>query len=179
MAGLVKLKDEFDIAWGNDPDADRHGIVTRSSGLMNPNHYLAVAIGYLLDTGRSGRASVGGRENPGQQQPDRPRGGRSGAHACGKCRWDSNGLRRGCSTGRAASGAKRARARVSCGGTARVWTTDKDGLILGSAGGGDHGGDGQRSGRALPATDGALWRRRITRESTRRRAWNRRTHLRS
>ena len=48
MAGLVKLKDQFDIAWGNDPDADRHGIVTRSGGLMNPNHYLAVAIHYLL-----------------------------------------------------------------------------------------------------------------------------------
>ncbi len=48
MASLVKLKDQFDIAWGNDPDADRHGIVTRSSGLLNPNHYLAVAIQYLL-----------------------------------------------------------------------------------------------------------------------------------
>src|SRR6202035_5339008 len=48
MAGLVKLKDSFDIAWGNDPDSDRHGIVTRSAGLMNPNHYLAVAIEYLL-----------------------------------------------------------------------------------------------------------------------------------
>jgi phosphoglucomutase len=48
MAGLVKLKDQFDIAFGNDPDADRHGIVTRSMGLMNPNHYLAVAINYLL-----------------------------------------------------------------------------------------------------------------------------------
>ncbi len=48
MAGLVKLKDKFDIAWGNDPDADRHGIVTPSAGLLNPNHYLAVAIEYLL-----------------------------------------------------------------------------------------------------------------------------------
>src|SRR5580698_2658205 len=48
MASLVKLKDDFDIAWGNDPDADRHGIVTRSAGLLNPNHYLAVAIRYLL-----------------------------------------------------------------------------------------------------------------------------------
>ncbi len=47
MASLIKLKDQFDIAWGNDPDYDRHGIVTRSSGLMNPNHYLAVAIWYL------------------------------------------------------------------------------------------------------------------------------------
>ena len=48
MAGLIKLKDRFDIAFGNDPDADRHGIVTRSAGLMNPNHFLAVAIRYLL-----------------------------------------------------------------------------------------------------------------------------------
>jgi len=44
----VGLKDSFDVAFGNDPDADRHGIVTHSSGLMNPNHYLAVAIDYLL-----------------------------------------------------------------------------------------------------------------------------------
>jgi phosphoglucomutase len=48
MASLVNLKNRFDIAWGNDPDADRHGIVTPSHGLMNPNHYLAVAIDYLL-----------------------------------------------------------------------------------------------------------------------------------
>ena len=44
MAGLVELKDKFDIAFGNDPDSDRHGIVTPSVGLLNPNHYLAVAI---------------------------------------------------------------------------------------------------------------------------------------
>jgi phosphoglucomutase len=48
MAGLVGLKDRFRVAFGNDPDADRHGIVTPSAGLMNPNHYLAVAIDYLL-----------------------------------------------------------------------------------------------------------------------------------
>jgi len=48
MAGLVELKDRFDVAFGNDPDADRHGIVTPSRGLLNPNHYLAVAIRYLL-----------------------------------------------------------------------------------------------------------------------------------
>lgn len=48
MAGLIQLKDRFDIAFGNDPDSDRHGIVTRSAGLMNPNHYLAVAIQYLF-----------------------------------------------------------------------------------------------------------------------------------
>jgi phosphoglucomutase len=48
MAGLIDLKDKFDVAFGNDPDFDRHGIVTRKSGLMNPNHYLAVAIQYLF-----------------------------------------------------------------------------------------------------------------------------------
>jgi phosphoglucomutase len=48
MAGLIGLKDKYDIAWGNDPDFDRHGIVTKSAGLMNPNHYLAVAINYLF-----------------------------------------------------------------------------------------------------------------------------------
>jgi phosphoglucomutase len=61
MASLVNLKDRFDIAFGNDPDADRHGIVTPSVGLLNPNHYLAVAIRYLL-THRpqwSNRAVVG------------------------------------------------------------------------------------------------------------------------
>ncbi|MBN2646625.1 MAG: alpha-D-glucose phosphate-specific phosphoglucomutase [Thiotrichales bacterium] len=48
MAGLIGLKDHFDLAFGNDPDVDRHGIVTPSVGLMNPNHYLAVAIEYLF-----------------------------------------------------------------------------------------------------------------------------------
>ena len=48
MAGLVSLKDNFDIAFGNDPDADRHGIVTPGRGILNPNHYLAVAINYLF-----------------------------------------------------------------------------------------------------------------------------------
>ena len=47
MAGLVEYKDKFDIAFGNDTDFDRHGIVTRSKGLLNPNHYLSVAIDYL------------------------------------------------------------------------------------------------------------------------------------
>jgi phosphoglucomutase len=48
MASLIRLKDDFDIAFGNDPDADRHGIVTRSVGLMNPNAYLAVAVDFLF-----------------------------------------------------------------------------------------------------------------------------------
>jgi len=48
MAGLIDLKDRFDIAFGNDPDVDRHGIVTKSAGLLNPNHYLTTAIWYLF-----------------------------------------------------------------------------------------------------------------------------------
>lgn len=61
MAGLIDLKDGYDIAFGNDPDYDRHGIVTGSAGLLNPNHYLAVAIDYLFRnrTGWSASAAVG------------------------------------------------------------------------------------------------------------------------
>ncbi|MEA3354132.1 MAG: phosphoglucomutase (alpha-D-glucose-1,6-bisphosphate-dependent) [Campylobacterota bacterium] len=47
MAGLIQMKDKFDISFGNDTDFDRHGIVTKSKGLLNPNHYLSVAIDYL------------------------------------------------------------------------------------------------------------------------------------
>ena len=53
MAGLISLKDRFDVAFANDPDADRHGIVTRDAGLLNPNHYLAVSIAYLLGGARN------------------------------------------------------------------------------------------------------------------------------
>jgi len=61
MAPLIQLKDTFDIAFGNDPDSDRHGIVTRSAGLMNPNHYLAAAVFYLFThrDGWRGDAAVG------------------------------------------------------------------------------------------------------------------------
>jgi phosphoglucomutase len=52
MAGLISLKDRFEVAFANDPDADRHGIVTREAGLLNPNHYLAASIAYLLDGAR-------------------------------------------------------------------------------------------------------------------------------
>ena len=56
MARLIALKDRFDLAFGNDPDADRHGVVTRE-GLMNPNHYLSAAISYCLRTGPDGAAT--------------------------------------------------------------------------------------------------------------------------
>ena len=61
MARLIGLKNDFDLAFGNDPDADRHGIVTKSSGLLNPNHYLAVAVNYLFQNrpGWQRNAAVG------------------------------------------------------------------------------------------------------------------------
>ena len=78
MASLVAQKDKYQIATGNDADSDRHGIVTPDAGLMNPNHYLAVAIQYLFGGGRpgwpSGRAD---RQDPGVELDDRP--GRGGA----------------------------------------------------------------------------------------------------
>ena len=52
MAGLIGLRDRFDVAFANDPDADRHGVVTRGAGLLNPNHYLAVAVSYLFGGNR-------------------------------------------------------------------------------------------------------------------------------
>src|SRR3954452_19521075 len=58
MAGLVSLKDRYRVAFANDPDADRHGIVTPSAGLLNPNHFLAVAIQYLLSERRDWPASA-------------------------------------------------------------------------------------------------------------------------
>ncbi len=59
MAGLLRLRDRYDVAFANDPDADRHGIVTRQAGLLNPNHYLAVAIDYLFGDGRTWPDQIG------------------------------------------------------------------------------------------------------------------------
>ena len=58
MARLIGMRDKFDVAFANDTDADRHGIVTRSSGLMNPNHYLAAAIAYLFEIAPTGAATA-------------------------------------------------------------------------------------------------------------------------
>jgi phosphoglucomutase len=130
MAGLVKLKDRFDIAFGNDPDSDRHGIVTRSSGLMNPNHYLAVAVRYLLAhrPGWPAGAAVG-KTLVSSGIIDRVvRGlGRSLAEVPVGFKWFVPGLSDGsyCFGGEESAGASFLR----LDGTA--WTTDKDGLILG------------------------------------------------
>jgi len=75
MARLVELKDRYRVAFANDPDADRHGIVTPSVGLMNPNHYLAVAIQYLLTHRERWPASAAVGQDAGVELDDRPRRG--------------------------------------------------------------------------------------------------------
>jgi phosphoglucomutase len=130
MAGLVGLKDRFDIAFGNDPDADRHGIVTRSMGLMNPNHYLAVAIRYLVErrTGWPVTSAIG-KTVVSSGLIDRVvrHLGRSLLEVPVGFKWFADGLLDGscCFGGEESAGASFLR----MDGTA--WTTDKDGLILG------------------------------------------------
>jgi phosphoglucomutase len=129
MAGLVKLRDRYRIAFGNDPDADRHGIVTPSTGLMNPNHYLAVAIHYLL-THRPqwpARAAVG-KTMVSSSMIDRvvQEFGRSLHEIPVGFKWFVPGLFDGtlCFGGEESAGASFLRRD----GT--VWTTDKDGPIM-------------------------------------------------
>ncbi len=129
MARLIGLKDEYDIAFGNDTDSDRHGIVTRSVGLMNPNHYLAVAIRYLL-TNRpqwSEHAAVG-KTLVSSSMIDKvvQRLGRKLAEVPVGFKWFVPGLLDGsyCFGGEESAGASFLRRD----GT--VWATDKDGLIM-------------------------------------------------
>ena len=129
MAGLVALKNQFRLAFANDPDADRHGIVTPGSGLMNPNHFLAVAIGYLL-THRpqwSAKSAVGktlvssGMIDRVVQKLARPL-----CEVPVGFKWFAPGLFDGsvCFGGEESAGASFLR----LDGT--VWTTDKDGPIM-------------------------------------------------
>jgi phosphoglucomutase len=130
MASLVGLKDRFDIAFGNDPDADRHGIVTRSRGLMNPNHYLAVAIEYLLaHRPRWSPSARVGKTLVSSALIDRVVAalGRSLFEVPVGFKWFSEGLFDGtcCFGGEESAGASFLKL------DGRVWTTDKDGLLLG------------------------------------------------
>ncbi len=130
MAGLVSLKDKFAVAWGNDPDADRHGIVTRSSGLMNPNHFLAVAIDYLLTHRPKWAANAAvGKTLVSSGMIDRVVDGhkRKLLEVPVGFKWFAPGLFDGsvCFGGEESAGASFLRHDGS------VWTTDKDGLILG------------------------------------------------
>src|SRR5215472_143614 len=129
MAGLLTLKDRFDIAFGNDTDADRHGIVTRSQGLLNPNHYLAVAIRYLLtQRTRWSRSSAVGKTLVSSSLIDRVvrHLGRRLLEVPVGFKWFAPGLLDGscCFGGEESAGGSFLRRD----GT--VWTTDKDGLIL-------------------------------------------------
>jgi phosphoglucomutase len=129
MAGLVGLKDRYQVAFANDPDADRHGIVTPSAGLMNPNHYLAVAIQYLL-THRPDwpAAATVGKTLVSSSMIDRvvAARGRTLAEMPVGFKWFAPGLCDGscCFGGEESAGASFLRRD----GT--VWTTDKDGPIM-------------------------------------------------
>ncbi len=129
MAGLVELKDDFDIACGNDTDYDRHGIVTKSVGLMNPNHYLSVAIQYLFGNrpGWGPNAAVG-KTLVSSSMIDRVARelGVSLREVPVGFKWFVDGLGNGSFGfgGEESAGASFLRRD----GT--VWTTDKDGIIL-------------------------------------------------
>ncbi len=128
MASLLSLKDRYRVAFANDPDSDRHGIVTRA-GLMNPNHYLAVAIRYLLShrPGWRGDAVVG-KTLVSSDMIDRVvrQAGRALSEVPVGFKWFAPGLFAGtcCFGGEESAGASFLRQD----GT--VWSTDKDGLIM-------------------------------------------------
>jgi phosphoglucomutase len=129
MARLVSLKDQYQLAFGNDTDADRHGIVTPVSGLMNPNHYLAVAIGYLLTHRPQWRDTVAvGKTLVSSSMIDRvvKKLGRTLSEVPVGFKWFVPGLVDGsyCFGGEESAGASFLR----LDGTA--WTTDKDGPIM-------------------------------------------------
>jgi phosphoglucomutase len=129
MARLVALKDKYRVAFANDPDADRHGIVTPSAGLMNPNHYLAVAIHYLLTHRPQWKAtSAVGKTVVSSSLIDRVVGGltRTLYEVPVGFKWFSQGFFDGtcCFGGEESAGASFLR----LDGT--VWSTDKDGPIL-------------------------------------------------
>ena len=129
MERLVGLKDQYDVAFANDPDSDRHGIVTPSAGLMNPNHYLAVAIQYLLAHREQWPVSaVVGKTLVSSSMIDRVvnRLRRKLWEVPVGFKWFAPGLFDGscCFGGEESAGASFLRRD---GG---VWTTDKDGLIM-------------------------------------------------
>ncbi|MPZ87442.1 MAG: alpha-D-glucose phosphate-specific phosphoglucomutase [Nitriliruptorales bacterium] len=129
MANLIALKDRFDVAFGNDPDADRHGIVTRGAGLLNPNHYLAVAVAYLFGGERDWPQDVGiGKTLVTSGMIDRVAAdlGRSLVEVPVGFKWFVDGL---------LDGSLGFGGEESAGGSflrrdGSVWSTDKDGIIL-------------------------------------------------
>lgn len=129
MAGLIALKDRFDLAWGNDADSDRHGIVTRA-GLMNPNHYLAVAIWYLYQHRPHWRADAGvGKTLVSSALIDRVAAklGRPLVEVPVGFKWFVPGL----SNGSLGFGGEESAGASFLRRDGTTWTTDKDGLLLG------------------------------------------------
>jgi phosphoglucomutase len=130
MASLIALKDNFDVAFACDTDHDRHGIVTRSAGLLNPNHYLAVAIDYLFRNRPGWRADSGvGKTLVSSGMIDRVAGrlGRRLMEVPVGFKWFVDGLLDG-SLGFGGEESAGASFLKSDGG---AWSTDKDGLIMG------------------------------------------------
>jgi phosphoglucomutase len=130
MAGLIALKDRFDLAFACDTDHDRHGIVTRSAGLLNPNHYLSVAISYLFANRPGWRQDAGvGKTLVSSVMIDRVAKhlGRRLVEVPVGFKWFVAGLRDGSLGfgGEESAGASFLRRDGS------VWTTDKDGIIMG------------------------------------------------
>ena len=130
MARLIGMRDKFDVAFANDTDADRHGIVTRSNGLMNPNHYLAAAISYLFENRPQwGNNSAVGKTIVSSAIIDRvaKKLGRRLVETPVGFKWFVDGLSDGSFglAGEESAGASFLRQDGS------VWTTDKDGIILG------------------------------------------------
>jgi phosphoglucomutase len=129
MAGLIGLKDDYDLAFGNDSDYDRHGIVTPKAGLLNPNHYLSVAIEYLFQN-RDGWSDVAavGKTVVTSSMVDRVAAdlGREISEVPVGFKWFVDGLLDGSLGfgGEESAGASFLRSDGS------VWTTDKDGFIL-------------------------------------------------
>ena len=129
MTGLIRLKDDFDIAFGNDPDFDRHGIVTRSAGLMNPNHYLAVAIGYLFQNRPAWRGDAAvGKTLVSSSMIDRVAAslGRRLAEVPVGFKYFVDGLL----SGDYGFGGEESAGASFLRRDGKVWTTDKDGFIM-------------------------------------------------
>jgi phosphoglucomutase len=130
MAGLVSMRDRFDVAFANDTDNDRHGIVTPTAGLLNPNHYLAVAISYLFDNRkRWPKDAAVGKTVVSSSMIDRvtARLGRRLVEVPVGFKWFVDGL----SNGSLGFGGEESAGAAFLRMDGSVWTTDKDGIILG------------------------------------------------
>jgi phosphoglucomutase len=129
MASLIQLKDQYDLAFANDADCDRHGIVTPTAGLMNPNHFLAVSIQYLLTHRPEWNANAAvGKTLVSSNMIDRvvKNLGRNLLEVPVGFKWFAPGLHDGsiCFGGEESAGASFLRKN------GQVWTTDKDGMIM-------------------------------------------------